>query len=70
MEKVGGAIERIDNPEIVAFTTAAGLFAQEAVIGIGLGDDLDNRHLGLLVHLGDKVILCLAGDGEGIDSIH
>ena len=60
MDKVGGAIERVDDPE-VAFTFAgaglvAALFTQEPVVGIGLLEYRDNGAFCRFVDVGHIVV--------------
>jgi len=69
MDEVGGAVQGIDDPfEILALDGAA-FFGDDAVLRIGAADDLDDGRLGAAVHLGDIVVVGLAGDSEFGDPV-
>ena len=63
IDKVGGAIERINDPEVIfAFTltfTVAALFTVKTVVGVGFAQRSNDGFLSSLVHFGDKVIAAL-----------
>ena len=43
------------------------LLADDAVVGIGLGERRAHEHLDLAVGIGDQVLVALAFDGEGVE---
>ena len=57
-DKIGGAIQWIDNPFNVAFKVSAdaALFAEEAMVGKGFLNMVDNGLFRTLVDFGDKVV--------------
>jgi hypothetical protein len=59
VDEVGGAVQGIDDPDVVGVLVAvfaAGFFGQDAVLGVGVEQGLDDDALGRLVHLGHKVV--------------
>ena len=57
VDEVGGAVERIDDPDVFGLAFGApGFLGMEVVVGIGVAHDADDRLLGRLVHLGDEVV--------------
>ena len=69
MQEVGGAIQRVDDPDELAVLRAmlaAGFFGQDGVTGVGGEQDLDDRGLSRLVDLGHKVVGPLGGDLEQV----
>ena len=62
LEEVGGAVQGIDQPLVLAvpLTRAAPLLGQDAVVGEALADLGEDGGLALLVRLGDEVVLPLA----------
>ncbi|MNQ85683.1 hypothetical protein D3C85_1008550 [compost metagenome] len=71
-DEVGGAIQRIDDPQVVgAFALAfqqATFFAEDAVVRVGLAQGLDNGELGSAVDLGDVVLGVLLIDGDNVQA--
>ncbi len=64
VDEIGGAVERIDHPQVIGAFALAGQFAaflgEDAVVRVRLADDVDDACLGGLVHLGDEVVGLLA----------
>jgi hypothetical protein len=70
VDEVGGAIERIDDPQVLAVlgaVLAARLFGQDGVAGVGGEQDFDDRPFGRLIDLGDEVVDTLGGDLQPFD---
>ncbi len=53
--KVGGAVQRIDDPSATAARMCPALFSQDGVVGKGLGDGVDDGRFGLDVSFGDQI---------------
>src|SRR5581483_2438205 len=64
VQEVRRAIERIDDPQRVAFASAAALLRQKSVARIMATDELDDLLLGGTVDLAHEVITALGGDRE------
>src|SRR4029077_17929488 len=62
MQKIRGAIERIDDPHELALAAAARFFGQDCVLRIAAVDGGDDVRLGLAVDVGDEIIAALAVD--------
>jgi hypothetical protein len=63
VDEVGRAVERIDDPDVLAVLRAvfaARLLGEDAVAGVGGQQRLDDRSLGRAVDLGDEVVRALA----------
>ena len=59
MDEVGGAVEWIDDPDMVCFgvtVLATRLFGQDAVVWVGREQGFDDRLLAGVVDLGHKII--------------
>src|SRR5690606_9254250 len=66
--EVAGAVDGVDDPDrvrVLAFD-ASGFLAQEAVLGIGLAQALDEDFLHLPVDVGDEVVLTLFEDAYAV----
>jgi hypothetical protein len=66
-DEVLGAVERIDHPDPLALKAAAvvgELFGEEAVVGEGGAQAVDDERVGLTVGLGDRLVARLALDGQ------
>ena len=59
MNKVGGAIQGIENPYVfgIGIANLSGFFAEYGVVGVALMNQLNNCIFGSLVHLRDKFVL-------------
>src|ERR1700693_1145963 len=68
VQEVGGAIERIDDPDDLAVAAATAFLGQERMRGIEFADDRDDLALGGLVDLADVVVAALGGDLETLQS--
>ncbi len=68
-DEVGGAIQRVDNPQVLAVRVAdiAGFLPQDTVVGVSLVEVVDNLLLGFVVHIGDEIVAALLVD---VDQIH
>jgi len=64
VQKVGGTVERIDDPHGLVLAAAAAFLGEEGVLRIVAADDGDDLRLGRVVDLGDEVVAALGGDGE------
>jgi len=78
VDEVRGAIERIDNPDMLAQSGIAldwaslsvdvtGLFAQNRVAGEGAKQRFDDRVFGCPIDFGDKVVGLFTGNADGVD---
>jgi hypothetical protein len=70
VDEVGGAVERVDDPQVLAVLgamLAARLFGQDCVAGVGGQQGFDDRLLGRLVDLGDEVVDALGRYLQQID---
>src|SRR4029077_9425908 len=70
VQEVGGAIERIDDPECVVLTRAPTLLGKKGVLRIVAGDAGDDLLLGRAIHFGHEVVTSLGGDGDRVEAIH
>lgn len=65
MDEVGGAVQRIDDPDVVRFLIAelfAAFLAQNAMLWVGTQQGFDDDALGSLIYFSDEVIDLLLGD--------
>ncbi len=73
-DEVGGAIQRVDDPDVVgAFAFAcqvAGFLTVEAVGGVGLAQDGENGLLGSAIDFGDEVIGAFFVDGDNVQALN
>jgi hypothetical protein len=70
VDEVGGAVQRIDDPDEVAALLAmllAGLFGQDAVVGVGGEERLDDGGFAGVVDLGDEVVDLLLRHTDRLD---
>ena len=70
MDEIGGAVQRVDDPDIVGILgamRAAGFFGQDAVAGIGGEQGLDDDLFAGLIDLGDEVVDLLLRDTHRLD---
>src|SRR5690606_6723569 len=72
-DEVGGAIQRIDEPQVVgAFALAfqqAAFLAEDAVVRVGLAQCLHDGQLGGAIDLGDVVLGVLLVDGDNVQAL-
>ena len=70
MDEVGGAIEWIDDPDVVVFVVqvggGTGLFSQDGVVGVGGFQNLYDCLFGGLVHFGYEVVRCFFRDLDAV----
>ena len=69
VQKVGRAVERIDDPHGVVLAAAAAFLGEEGVLRVVAADDGDDLRLGGAVDLGDEVVAPLGGDGERLEAV-
>jgi len=69
MQEVGGAVERIDDPQHFVVAVLSAFLAQHGVLRIGLADDFDDFAFRAAVHLGDEIVAALALDQQLVDAI-
>ena len=74
MNEVGGAVEGVDDPEVVgpildglATEGETGLLTQKAVARVGGREDLDDGGLAGLVDLGDEIVLVFSRHPQAVD---
>jgi hypothetical protein len=68
VHEVGGAIERIDDPDHIAVARGAAFLGQEGVVRVEPADGLDDVGLGRAIDLGDVVVATLRMDLDGFES--
>ena len=59
MDEIGGAVERVDDPDIVGILCAlgpAGFFGPNRMSWVGRQQDINDGLLSCLVYLSDKVV--------------
>ena len=59
MDEVGGAVQRVDDPDVVGVLCtlgAAGFFGEDAMSWVGGEQRLDDHFLSRVVHFGDEVV--------------
>ena len=59
VQEIGGAVQRVDDPDIFVAALAAAFLGQDAVIRVGLVDRLDYQSLGRAIDLRDEVVAAL-----------
>src|SRR5437667_929213 len=69
VQKVGRAVERIDDPECIVLAGPAALLGEERVLRVVTADDADDFLLRGVVDLGDEVVAPLGGDGERLEAV-
>jgi hypothetical protein len=70
VDEVGGAVERIDDPQVVAVLgpmCASRFLGQDAVARIGLEQRVDDHAFRCVVDLGDEVVRVLDVDLQQVD---
>jgi hypothetical protein len=60
VQEVGGAVERVDDPQPVALAVGAAFLGQHRVVRVRLADGVHDLGLGAAVHVGDEVVAPLA----------
>ena len=68
MQKIGGAVERVDDPHEFTLAAAARLFGQDRVLRIAAVNGGDDVRLGLAVDVCDEIVAALAVDFQGIEA--
>ena len=68
MQKIRGAIERIDDPHVFVVTAAAGFLAQHGVLRIAAANGGDDVRFGFAVDIGDEVVAALGVDFDRIET--
>ncbi len=69
VQKIGGAVEWVDDPLVLVTVMRAGFLSQYAVLRVGLAQGMDNDVFSLAVDLGDEVVTVLAGDRQGVQTV-
>ena len=64
MQEIGGAIERVDNPDGVGFALYATFFGENRVIGIVFQDAIDDGLLGRQIGFTDEIVAAFLLDPE------
>ncbi len=57
IEKISGAVERVDNPLVLTACLCAAFFSQKTVVRVSLFNGINNFFFGLKVNFADKVII-------------
>ena len=60
MQKVGGAIQRIDDPYRLVIAGGAAFLGENGVLGVVAADDGDDLPLGRDIDFGDEIVAALA----------
>ena len=68
MQEIRRAVERIDDPNVLALAGAAAFLGEERVIGMAAANGRDDVRLGLAVDVGDEVVAALGVDLQGIET--
>ena len=68
MQKIGGAIERIDDPHEFILAAAARLFGEHRVLRITAANGRDDVRFGLAVDIRDEIIAAFGVDLERIEA--
>ena len=69
VKEVGGAVERVDDPEVIVTGMPAGFFRQNAMIGVGRAHGPDDFGLGHAVDLAHEVMTPLGFDRQAIEPV-
>src|SRR3989344_1653883 len=69
MEKVGGAVERVDDPEVIVTGMLTGFFRKNAMVGIGRAHGTDDFGLGHAIDLAHEVVAPLGFDRQTVESV-
>ena len=71
VDKVGGAIDRVDDPLIFILVVRVGgssrFLGQERVVRVGLGQHLDDGLFGRLVDVGDEIVMLFFRDDDAVE---
>ena len=71
VNEVGGAVERIDDPDVFIVVVQVGgstrFLGQDCVVGIGLVQHLDDRLFGGMVDFGDEIVVLFFSDLEAVE---
>ena len=65
MQEIGGAVERVDDPDELVAAAAARLLAEEAVVRVDATHRLDDVPLGHVVDFGDEIVAALGLHADG-----
>src|SRR5262249_19223133 len=69
VEVVRSPIERVDDPEDVAFSRASALLGQKSVVGIVFADELEDLALGRMIDFADEIVAPLGGDRQRLEAV-
>lgn len=69
MQEIGGAIERIDDPDGVALADTPAFLCQKGVGRVVLADDLDDLGLSRMIDFADEVVAPFRGDRQGFEAV-
>src|SRR6185312_10744104 len=69
VQEVGGAVERIDDPDRIVVPAAATLLGKDRMVRIVAADDADDLLLGGTVDLTDEIVTPFRGDREGLQPV-
>ena len=71
VDKVGGAIDRVDDPLIFILVVRVGgssrFLSQERVVRVGFGQHLDDGLFGRLVDVGDEIVMLFFRDDDAVE---
>src|SRR6202043_2245954 len=67
MQKIGRAVERVDDPDEFVVARAAAFLREKGVLGVAAADGGDDVGFGLAVDVGDEIVASLAVYFQGIE---
>src|SRR3569623_1591439 len=69
VQEIGGAVEWVDHPGILAAALFPALFGEDAMIGMRLADGLDDLLFGAVVDLGHEIVAAFALDLQAVHAL-
>ena len=69
VQEVGGAVQRVDDPDVFGVALGAALFSQDRMVRKGIQQGFDNGLLGCAIHFADVIGVRFLGDGEVVEVI-
>ncbi len=71
VDEVGGAVERIDDPQVFSLVVHIGgsarFLGQDGVVGISLEQGLDDGRFGSLVDVGHEIVMLFFSDVDAVE---
>jgi hypothetical protein len=69
VQEVRGAVQRVDDPHEVVPRLVPAFLGEDAVIRVGMAQDLHDRLLGLQIHLGHEVVARFLADAQRVRAV-